>query len=86
MKIINFIWPPFFDSRVTLPKHFSVNQPTGLENHFFTFINVSKLYVFHFCAVVAATRARRGCGLRYCMRTIWRWMTMDKNTQLKKII
>jgi hypothetical protein len=52
----------------------SGNQPCGFENHVFTFINVSKklnyiyIYLCWACqSVSAATRARCGCGLRYCV-------------------
>jgi hypothetical protein len=85
---------PFFDSLVTLPKHFSVNQPTGLENIFFTFINVFKLFIFFIFerlpqqqerdAVAVCATVCVQYGYTHC--TVWRWTTTDKNTQLRNII
>jgi hypothetical protein len=88
------VWPPFFYSLVTLPKHVSINQPTGLENHVFTFINVSELYIFFIFGRLPHQQeqdAVAGCatvcvqyGYAYC--TVWRWTTTDKNTQPINII
>jgi hypothetical protein len=80
--------PLFFDSLVTLSKHFSVNQPTnqptGLENHSFTFINVFKLFIFLIFERLPQQQERDAVAgyARYCMRTVWLYilysMAMDE--------